>query len=495
MPGTAAASSTGTMANDFMSTLTAVSTNSDAYHMTPVHMVVARVQSDMPVWSSESDRFLSTFADTTDEQFIASLDTVNAASVEGALMYVQAEGINYDTRSTEYRCTRKSGMAYIVLYEMAIVQTNETLALYQDTADQNEYGPLVPMDSGRCTPTSTDGSSDVFPTVCYYFNGTNGEPNIGPFVGAELKETTTDPRAPYPNNVWYSFPNSCPLESWGDKTDECRATTRHGLCDMDVMPDGVTCTFNYRVLGFLLLDDLVGITSMASSTTGNTYNNFTEFCEDGGVEFEATTDGEWVDGISFWLKPQDEDANAERATKLVEAYSNLTTGLLKNTPLQEETIARMLPLPTPAELAAENPPCYLNVKKCNGDYGCKRELYSQRCTLCSSTSDECETAPSGWTFPTLEKAVGENGGTGDVLTESSSSSGSSSKTHVSTDSGLNAGVAAAIVTGCIFAVLLVLFTALPEMAELGVACVSMDPEARPRASEALYRLQKILQQF
>ncbi|KAJ8566248.1 hypothetical protein ON010_g6877 [Phytophthora cinnamomi] len=86
----------------------------------------------------------------------------------------------------------------------------------------------------------------------------------------------------------------------------------------------------------------------------------------------------------------------------------------------------MLPLPTPAELAAENPACYLNVKKCNTDTGCKRELYGSTCTVCNSTSDACETPPSDWTFPTLEKAVGENGGTGDASADSSSTKDSTS---------------------------------------------------------------------
>ncbi|KAF4321211.1 hypothetical protein G195_005686 [Phytophthora kernoviae 00238/432] len=423
-----------------MSTLSAGSSSgaeaasSDSYHMTPVHVVHARVQSDEPLWNDELQRFVSRYYDDATEAYVGLMDTVNTASVEGALMYVQAEGINYDTRSTEERCTRKNDMAYVVFYEYAIAQTNESLALYQDVASQNEYGTMLAMDSGRCTPQSTTSSGgEGFPTACYYFNGDEGEPDVGPFVGGTTKET--DPRAPYPNNV----------------------CTRQGLCDVGVMPDGVSCTFAYRVLGFILIDDLVGITSMTSNTTDKTYSNFTEFCEDGGVEFEATTDGEWIDGISFWENPQDEDANSERATKLVEAYNNLTKGLLENTALDSDTIAHMIALPTPAELASENPECYKNVKKCNTDAGCKRELFGSTCTVCNSTSDGCDAPPSDWTFPTLEKAVGENGGTGDASADSSSTKDSTSSGADGSSSSASFTGVSAVFTSAVLALATVLF--------------------------------------
>jgi serine/threonine protein kinase len=37
--------------------------------------------------------------------------------------------------------------------------------------------------------------------------------------------------------------------------------------------------------------------------------------------------------------------------------------------------------------------------------------------------------------------------------------------------------------------------ALPDVAELGIACVATDPKNRPSAAEALYRLQRVLQQL
>jgi len=49
----------------------------------------------------------------------------------------------------------------------------------------------------------------------------------------------------------------------------------------------------YRILGYVPIDDVVGITAMTSSTTNKNYANFTEFCNDGGVEMLATEQGIW----------------------------------------------------------------------------------------------------------------------------------------------------------------------------------------------------------
>ncbi|KAF1325390.1 hypothetical protein FI667_g9166, partial [Globisporangium splendens] len=449
---TTTTSSTAGSGSGFLSTLTKKSA-AGSYHMSPVRAIHARVQSDAPAWNAEGKRFVSKFYNTLETAFVGAMDTVNTASVEGALMYVQAEGINYNTRSTENRCVRKSNMAYVVFYDLAITNTNETLALYQETADQNEYGPMLPMDSGRCTPVSGSGSSEVFPTACYYFNGDDGQPNVGPFVGGESK--LTDPRAPYPDNVWFSFPNTCPLSTWSEKTTACRSSTRKGLCDMGVLPNGVDCTYNYRILGYLPIDDLVGITSMVSNTTNKPYTNFTEFCNDGGVEFKATEAGVWEESIDFWLKPQDETTNSERAAKLVSAYQNLTSGVTTSGQLSSDIVAHFLPLPTISELVAENPPCYENVAKCNTQYGCKREKYGQLCTVCTSAESGCVAPPSGFTFPTLAKAVGENGNTGDATASTNSSSNSTSssgsKSSSTTSAATAPGVLGALTTAFVVA--------------------------------------------
>jgi len=374
-----------------------VISNTDSYHMRPVRVVQARVQGDTPLWNDTTGMFGSKYYSTAETQYRGAMDTVNTASVEGALMYVQAECINYNTRAAADRCSRKNNAKNVVFYEIVFAQTNETLAYYND-----EYGPMLPMDGGRCTPSSSSNGVDVFPDECYFFNGTSTKPALGPFVGGGAKDT--DPRAPYPNTWWYSFPNSCPLSTWssGNKTDACRAATRRGLCDSGVMPDGITCTYNYRILGYVTVDDLVGITSMTSNVTNTNYANFSQFCQEGGVEFNATEQGVWFQSIDFWKNPQNSSANSERATKLVQLYNDIQSKTKTSTQISSSVIDHFLPLPTIASLTAANPKCYLNSKKCAlAKYGCKRQLYGQICTVCSVSDTGCDVAPGNFTYPTL----------------------------------------------------------------------------------------------
>ncbi|EGZ24870.1 hypothetical protein PHYSODRAFT_359355 [Phytophthora sojae] len=285
-----------------------------------------------------------------------------------------------------------------------------TSGTYYESHTPPEYGEFVAMDGAKCTDEGDDISED-----CKVYYGLDGEPDIGPMVGSNLQ--TSDPRAPYPGNYWFSFPNSCAQKLRADKTDECRAEYPGGLCPMGTSPDGVTCTFGYKILGYLNIDDLVGITEMG-------YSNYTEFCEDGGVEFKATNTGsgfEVDEAIDFWEKPGDEDANSERAKKMVEMYNELASN---------GTSANMEPLPSVETLTAANPKCYENNAKCaSSANGCSRTLYSQICSVCSSSGDGCEAAPSDFSFPDLELPANASKASSD-----DSSSSSSTKSGSTTDS-------------------------------------------------------------
>ncbi|CCI44546.1 unnamed protein product [Albugo candida] len=394
--------------SDFVSSLRPIKTR-DSYHFRPVQAIQARVQSDEPVW--KDGRFVSGYYDTMKDGFVGLMDSVNLASVEGALMYVQAEGINHKVRGKEDRCRRKNNMKYIVFYHIVFAQTNETLALYQNTTN-TEYGPMLPMDSGRCTPVGTKNGVDIFSEECYYINGDNNQPELGPFIGGESKES--DPRAPYANNTWFSYPNTCPLQAWPNKSSSCRKSTRRGLCDMDKLPNGVDCTYNYKVLGYVALDDLVGITSM-KSTSGKTYQDFAEFCRDGGIEFEATEEGKWIKGIDFWSKPQELEANRNRTISLIDLYTLMLNESFTSPIIPSKTVFNFDPLPSIDSLTKANPPCYENVKKCSeAKFGCKRDLYQQMCVICTTEKDDCQVAPKSWEYPTLKLAVGADGSTGNA---------------------------------------------------------------------------------
>ncbi|KAG3112828.1 hypothetical protein PI124_g6948 [Phytophthora idaei] len=343
----------------------------------------ARVQGDMPQWNADNQRFVSKYYSTFDEKYRAVLDTVNMAAVEGALKYVQAECIN---ASVVTNCKRKNNIQYVVFYQTTLVQPTAAMEYYATVTDEHnfaiEHCPFMPMDGGQCDP-NPDGT---FPNVCNQYTGANGQPDLGFCVGGSLQDNEVI--APYPNNYWFSFPNSCPQSRWNDKTGTCRADYTGGMCPLGVDPDGETCTFSYEVLGYIPLDDVVGITSLVNPQTNNLYANYAEFCEAGGVEFSVTVSGNevtWQDGLDFWANPGDSDANAERAEKLVAVYSALVT----TNPVTTDG-GVMKPLPVAASLTAINPPCYENSNVCaNAQFGCKRSYRSQICKVCTSNELGC----------------------------------------------------------------------------------------------------------
>jgi len=356
-----------------------VAADNGSWRMSPVKVMQARVQGDAPVWNDEAKMWLSKYGDTKEAAYTNNLDTVNMASVEGALMYVQAEGINVNEQSV--KCHRKNDMQYVVFYEMTIVQPTYAVKYYENHSPP-EYGDFVAMDGAKCTNAGTD-----LPKSCKVFYGLDGEMDVGPNVGCNPQGS--DPRAPYPGNYWCSFPNSCAQKYRAEKTGECRAQYNGGLCPMGVQPDGEQCTFSYKILGFINIDDLVGITKMGSS-------NYQEFCEKGGIEFKAKNTGhgfEVEQSIDFWKNPGDQAANSNRAAQMVSMYNQLASN---------GTSANMTPLPSVESLTAANPKCYQNSATCaHAQFGCSRSLYSQVCSVCSAQGAGCEAAPSNFSFPEL----------------------------------------------------------------------------------------------
>ncbi|RLN93120.1 hypothetical protein BBJ28_00008293 [Nothophytophthora sp. Chile5] len=420
---TASSAAVGTV--EPATTTSTTSGSSGSWHMTAVTSVQARVQGDAPVWDDASSLWLSKYGDTSELAYMNNLDTVNTASVEGALMYVQAEGINVNEQSV--KCERKNSMQYVVFYEITMVQPTYSIKYYESHVPP-EYGEFVAMDGAKCTDEGSDLSE-----ACKVYYGLDGDMDLGPAVGSNLQ--TTDPRAPYPGNYWFSFPNSCAQELRADKTDACRAEYPGGLCALGASPDGDNCTFSYKILGYLNIDDLVGITELG-------YSNYTEFCEAGGVEFKATNTGSGFDVdecIDFWKNPGDEDANSERATKMVTMYNELASN---------GTSANMESLPSIDTLTAANPACYENSAKCaSAQYGCNRTLYSQICQVCTEDADGCEVAPSTFSFPELELPSNSSSTSSSSVDGSSGNVGSSSGTAgaLSDSSAMSAMTASAAV--------------------------------------------------
>ncbi|DBA03401.1 TPA: hypothetical protein N0F65_002809 [Lagenidium giganteum] len=386
-----------------------------AFHMTPVRAIHARIQNDAPKWDVEAQQFYTPYAKNFSEGYAMALDGANTASVEGALMYMQAEGIDVTHQSN--KCERKNKMAYVVFYDITFVQPNASLAEFGQ-GDNPEYGPMLSFDGGKCT-----NAGDAPPMECLMMNGEHNTADIGPFVGGLQKET--DKRAPYPETLWFSFPSSCPTLGWKDDKAECRTKSHRVLCAPYENPDGVNCIFKYKILGYLGLDDLVGITAEGK------YKNFKEFCEAGNVEFKTDPDsGAVTDSIAFWKDPTDTTANQARAQKMIDAYDNIVHGKSEiNTVVPPEVAQHFEALPTPEQLATGNPECYKNALQC-ATKACKRTGYSQFCKACSDASPSCVAPPAGYAFPKLAKAVApvpSNSGSGSAvpgIVQVTSSSGS-----------------------------------------------------------------------
>ncbi|KAJ0395598.1 hypothetical protein ATCC90586_004661 [Pythium insidiosum] len=399
----------------------AQATTGDEYRMHPVRVIHARAVSDMPAYDYIYDRFIShRGAEQGIKGFEAAMDSVTTASLEGVMYFVQTEVVNQLGRTVTTRCRRKHDIKYIAFYELLIVQPNEALGRFQDNETLlHEYGPFVAFEQGRCTPSRSTLGVDEIPDECRWFNGNDGRPAVGPFVGAVVK--ANDTYAPYENALWFSFPHTCPLQPWTAKTPECRAATRRGLCDAGVLPDGVHCVYTHRILGFIPLDDVTGITTLINNATQQPYGNFSEFCRLGGVEFSAITEPGgffFLRGLPFWQHPVDVDANARRVQQLIDAYNALTGPNATESPgVHPRMRDKMRPLPTLRELRESNPPCYLNVQRCaTAPHGCRRETYAQICRVCSAPLDGCVKAPVTFRFPSLheENAAGGQGETSNV---------------------------------------------------------------------------------
>ncbi|CAK4086115.1 unnamed protein product [Aphanomyces euteiches] len=356
--------------------------------MKPVHTIQARVQAFAPVFDNGPghNTFVADFVPTAvtfQDRYTVSMDTINTASVEGALMYLQAEGIDY---AVNRPCYRKNNMSYIWFYNITIVQPTFMLAEFQDT-QMPEYGPFVAMDNGICTPIS---AQVPVPAECQEFDGLNNYPKLGPFIGGEPRNA--DPRAPYDQNIWFSFPNSCYLKAFGAKTAECRKAQTGGMCPRGKQPDGITCTYSFEVMGYLAIDELVGITAMQNSQ-GKNYSGFVEFCKDNKTEFDTRNLNM---SIPFWMDPYNHTANQERSKTMMDLY-NINA---------KKSGSNMIPLPEVKDLTAINPPCYLNSKRCyDAPNGCRRKLLAQVCEVCTDSSADCVKKPANAApFPSLIKA-------------------------------------------------------------------------------------------
>lgn len=281
------------------------------------------------------------------------IENVNAASLQGSLQFTIMEAI--DRKRGYNRCRRKNNVNFIHFYLVTMCQTDAALwwfnkegrrAPYGPTSDgaskdsfsSGEFGYFLSFDQGSCHHENT---------FCHYLIGNNQRPRLGPYIG--MQRVGTDPRNPTRQSYWYSLPGYCPLHKWKNKIKGCDNDTPSGRCPEGTIPDGDSCTWSYQMLRQVNLDHMVGITSILNNQTGKNFTNHWEFCKAGFVEFERNRSNHMVDGLPFWEKPLDFDANEERVAKMMEFYA------------QDE---RNIPIPSAKSLEASNPRCYQSRPGC-----------------------------------------------------------------------------------------------------------------------------------
>ncbi|KAG6951479.1 hypothetical protein JG687_00013590 [Phytophthora cactorum] len=309
----------------------------DAWMMRTVTSYQARVETYAPVWDDDNQVFVSGIPNslssggnlTFNERYRATMDSVTTSSIEGALMYLQRDCIDLGADPTDesVNCQRKNNVSVITFLEVQIVQPNAALAEYQGQRYMYpEFCPFVAMEDGECAYADEQDNGDASSERAQAFSA--------------------DMVAPYYDTVWFSYPNSCVTSSWKNgKSNTCREQYPGGLCPFGTEPDGGNCTFSYKILGYLSIDQLVGITAInATSNSGSGsssssaldnvqkastkyYNNYSAFCEAGNVEFHSYDQDKTfglknVTSIPFWENPSSLEANIAQLDKASRTVSD-----------------------------------------------------------------------------------------------------------------------------------------------------------------------------
>jgi hypothetical protein len=210
------------------------------------------------------------------------LGNTNAASAGGVLGYLHSEVIpSFAVVNNQ----RRNEIDAIAVFDVRVV--NITAARLSATHDPpgelNLFGPFMAFDHGVAMP----------PTAREVIG------RLGAYVG--IQDQSHSARHAYPGD-WYSFVGSCPFSPWetGEhghrgKPSPCPTTPAlEGICPPSgAQPDGTPlCQYTYSYLGYVPLDDLVGITSKThplcqEGGTPRPCVDYADFRRNGGIEYSA----------------------------------------------------------------------------------------------------------------------------------------------------------------------------------------------------------------
>jgi len=111
----------------------------------------------------------------------------------------------------------------------------------------------------------------------------------------------------YPEAIWYSLTGPCPTMNFKEESKECDDSLPGGLCD-HVTGQG-NCTYSYEDAGYIMIDELVGITPK--------WANREEFCKQ--CKTEGNRGGPGGCGLNFWGENIMDVASNARQVKMAVA--------------------------------------------------------------------------------------------------------------------------------------------------------------------------------
>ncbi|CAE7715314.1 miaA, partial [Symbiodinium sp. KB8] len=207
-------------------------------------------------------------------------DNVNVGNLAGTLWYLHNEVVWMTPRKfniTRLQRFKVSSRAPQPLYNLGM-----------------NFGVRYAYDAAQCTgPWNCDLSYGRYG----YFVGCN---NLGefPFPTYQIY---------YEGAKWYTLPGPCPANTWQEKDAKCIKDQPGGLCEGTPTGAG-DCTYSIEHAGEISIDEMTGI------------EDYGRFISEGHVEFNKADDE--GDGLEFWNKMNDTEANAERMAKVDKLFKD-----------------------------------------------------------------------------------------------------------------------------------------------------------------------------
>jgi len=215
-------------------------------------------------------------------EFAPPLENVNAADLAGVMLYLHREVVG--------TTPRKFGIDRIRRYRVTVRNTQELFNVHHSS-----LGPYLAFEEGQCTSPLCERAFKQYGYVV-------GCQRLEDSTSAYQAKTATAPGKCESNMchlpVWYSLPGPCPIQRGLYR--KRRLTSRKLSSCIQAMPGGLCkkatgksdCTYSVEEAGYVLLDELLGISDYAS------------WCRDGRhKEYDQRLDRGI--GTDFWNGKQD----------------------------------------------------------------------------------------------------------------------------------------------------------------------------------------------